>query len=103
MNFLKNNLLTFVLCLGLFAYIWRSNSLAYQLRMSDSNAQKKFIIERLSEVKKEIEETRLKSVADSVQREEVLKSLPKYEKNLSHSRLIAIRDSLRARHNLPNR
>lgn len=100
MTFLKNNWLTILAFVVLGAYIWRTNSLNYALRMSDSNAQKQFVISHLKEVEGRLKDIEVKSEADSIQRNEVLKKLPKYENNLSITRLKFIRDSLRARHAL---
>lgn len=95
MEFLKRNWLTIVLSIALAGCFWRMDKLSTSKRLSDSEALKSFVIEHLSEVKKELQEQQTKSLADSIQRNEVLKSLPKYENNLSHLRLLAIRDSLR--------
>lgn len=99
MNFLKNNWLTIVLAIGLGLVMWRNNAVNYALRMSESNAQKEFVISHLKEINKELKDIRVKSEADSIQRNEVLKKLPKYENNLSITRLKFIRDSLRRTNN----
>jgi hypothetical protein len=102
MTYLKNNILTIILCLALGLYIWRSNTLKYQRDNIESKVLKEFVITHLKELDKQLDEVQLKSTADSIARNEVIRNLPRYENNLSHTRLIAIRDSIRAR-NLLNR
>jgi len=102
MTYLKNNILTIILCLALGLYIWRSNTLKYQRDNIESKVLKEFVISHLKELDKQLDEVQLKSTADSIARNEVLKTLPKYEKNLSITRLKFIRDSLRAGHHLSN-